>query len=120
MQGKSSGLGISLGTRSPDSVSPSLSPWINDEFPRWSDLLTTHDVARLTRRPAWVVSGLALIGRLPKRVRFHGRGIGWKRHEIHKWMSRRGRCAMTRDRRWCGRPDRRGDPVSRRPMENPR
>jgi predicted DNA-binding transcriptional regulator AlpA len=97
MQGKSSGLGISRRGRSGHRNEPPLSPWTNEEFPRWSDLLTTHDVARLTRRHVWLISALALIGRFPKRTRFHGRGIGWNRHDVHDWMARRRRCISTRD-----------------------
>ena len=92
MRGKSSGLGISRKARSGHGNNPSLSPWINDEFPRWSDLLTTHDVARLTRRHVWLISALALIGRFPKSARFHGRDIGWNRHAVHDWMARRSGC----------------------------
>ena len=97
MRGKSSGLGISRRERSGHGSNPSLSPWINDEFPRWSDLLTTHDVARLTRRHVWLISALALIGRFPKRARFRGRGIGWNRHDVRDWMVRRRRCIATHD-----------------------
>jgi len=57
----------------------------------------THDVARLTRRHVWIISALALIGRFPKRTRFHGRGLGWNRHDVHDWMARRRRCTSTRD-----------------------
>jgi predicted DNA-binding transcriptional regulator AlpA len=92
MRGKSSGLGISRREPSGHGSNPSLSPWINDEFPRWSDLLTTHDVARLTRRHVWLISALALIGRFPRRARFHGRGIGWNRHDVHDWMALRSGC----------------------------
>jgi len=102
MRGKSSGLGISRRKQSSHGNNPSLSPWINDEFPRWSDLLTTHDVARLTRRHTWVISALALIGRFPKRARFHGRGIGWNRHDVTDWMARRSGCRATGGPpRWC-------------------
>ena len=97
MRGKSSGLGISRRERSGHGSNPSLSPWINDEFPRWSDLLTTHDVARLTRRHVWLISALALISRFPKRARFHGRAIGWNRHDVHHWMARRSGCIATRE-----------------------
>jgi predicted DNA-binding transcriptional regulator AlpA len=96
MQGKSTGLGNSRRARSEYGDYPSLSPWINGEFPRWSDLLTTHDVARLTRRHIWFISVLVLMGRFPKRTRFHGCGIGWNRREVHDWMARRRRCISTR------------------------
>ena len=32
-----------------------LSPWVNEPLPAWEELLSAHDVARLTRRPRWVL-----------------------------------------------------------------
>jgi integrase len=46
---------------SPDRVT--LSKWVNERFPPWEQLLSAHDVARLTRRPRWVLLGLMLLGR---------------------------------------------------------
>jgi predicted DNA-binding transcriptional regulator AlpA len=66
----------------------SLSPWVNERFPDWEQLLSAHDVARLTRRPRWVVLSLALLGRLPRKRRFHGRGIGWLRSDVVHWLSK--------------------------------
>lgn len=64
-----------------------LSPYVNERFPAWEDLLSAHDVARLTRRPRWVLLGLAALGRFPRRQRFHGREIGWLRTDVLTWLA---------------------------------
>src|SRR5260221_14246797 len=66
----------------------SLSPYVNEQFPNWEELLSAHDVARLTRRPRWMVLGLALLGRFPRKRRFHGRGIGWLRSDGVRWLGK--------------------------------
>jgi hypothetical protein len=48
-----------------------LSRWINEPYPPLTELLSAHDVARLTRRPRWLLVGLELIGRFfPERRGF--------------------------------------------------
>jgi predicted DNA-binding transcriptional regulator AlpA len=47
-----------------------------------------HDLVRLTRRRWWLLMGLSLIGRFPKKAKFRGRKIGWWRREVLEWMSR--------------------------------
>ena|SRR5579872_6009669 len=66
----------------------SISKWVNEKLPAWSEILTAHDVARLTRRPPWCLSALSLLGRFPKPQRFHGQAIGWARRDVMNWMSR--------------------------------
>jgi predicted DNA-binding transcriptional regulator AlpA len=66
----------------------SLSPFVNEQFPNWEELLSAHDVARLTRRPRWMVMSLALLGRFPRKRRFHGRGIGWLRSDVIHWLAK--------------------------------
>src|SRR5579883_556303 len=50
-------------SRAPQSVAPAptrnvvLSPFVNERFPAWEDLLSAHDVARITRRPRWMLAG---------------------------------------------------------------
>src|SRR6266404_6638762 len=66
----------------------SLSPYVNEPLPNWEELLSAHDVARLTRRPRWVVLGLTLLGRFPRKHRYHGRNIGWMRSDVLTWLSR--------------------------------
>ena len=65
----------------------SLSKWVNEKFPAWDEILSAHDVARLTRRRCWFVHTLTLLGRFPKRRRFHGRSIGWGKREVLKWLA---------------------------------
>jgi hypothetical protein len=67
-----------------------LSPWVNERLPPLQDLLCSHDVERLTRRPRWMLEGLGLIGGFPKRKIFRGRKLGWCRAEVFDWMSTRG------------------------------
>lgn len=66
----------------------SLSPYVNEQFPNWEELLSAHDVARLTRRPRWMLLSLVLFGRFPRKRRFHGRGIGWLRSDVVHWLSK--------------------------------
>ena len=65
-----------------------LSPWVNEPLPPFQELLSAHDVARLTRRPRLVISGLVLLRRFPKKRRFRGRQIGWLRAEVLEWLAR--------------------------------
>lgn len=64
----------------------SLSRWVNEPLPSCEELLTAHDVARLTRRPHWTLATLALLGCFPKKQRFHGRRIGWRRRDVLQWL----------------------------------
>lgn len=82
-------------------TSLTISKWVNEPYPPLSELLSTHDVARLTRRPRWMLTGLCLIGRFPKKLKFRGREIGWRRSEILDWMSRD--LAVVRDREFSPR-----------------
>jgi hypothetical protein len=69
----------------------SISRWVNEPYPAWDGLLTAHDVARLIRRPPWMVSGLAAVGQFPRRQRFRGKKIGWLKTDILDWMARASR-----------------------------
>jgi predicted DNA-binding transcriptional regulator AlpA len=75
----------------------------NEKPSPWGEILSAHDVARLTRRHRWVVHALALIGRFPKPQRFHDRSIGWAKHDVASWLAEveasRGRLARTRRQR---------------------
>lgn len=64
----------------------SLSRWVNESIPSCQALLTAHEVARLTRRPRWVLEALTLFKRFPRKQRFHGRRIGWRRHDVLLWL----------------------------------
>ena len=78
------------GKTSADETQPPvvLSRWVNEPYPSLTELLSAHDVARLTRRPRWMVLGLTLIGQFPARARFRGRKIGWRRIDVLEWMAR--------------------------------
>ena len=65
-----------------------LSPWVNELLPPISELLSAHDVARLTRRHRWIVAALAAMGRFPKQRSYRGCTVGWLRSEIMDWMTR--------------------------------
>jgi predicted DNA-binding transcriptional regulator AlpA len=64
-----------------------LSPWVNQRLPDWEDLLTAHDVARLTRRRRWVISALTLMRRFPRRIRYRGHRVGWLKSDIVNWLA---------------------------------
>src|SRR5213082_96940 len=86
---------------SPDRVT--LSKWVNERFPPWEQLLSAHDVARLTRRPRWVLLGLMLLGRFPRKQCFHSRRIGWLRDDVLDWIGKgaifdEGRAPLLRPR----------------------
>jgi predicted DNA-binding transcriptional regulator AlpA len=66
----------------------SLSKWVNERFPNWEQLLSARDVARLTRRPQWVLMSMMVLGRFPQKRRFHGRGVGWLRADVLDWMAK--------------------------------
>jgi predicted DNA-binding transcriptional regulator AlpA len=67
-------------------MSVSLSPWVNEPLPPWHQILTAHDVARLTRRNRWMLTALTLIGRFPEKRRFRGRAVGWSRQDVDQWL----------------------------------
>ena len=77
---------LTSGAPCPDKVV--ISRWVNERFPDWEQILSAHDVARLTRRPRWLLLSMMLVGRFPQRRRFHGRGIGWMRSDIVHWLAR--------------------------------
>jgi hypothetical protein len=65
-----------------------ISRWVNEPYPPLNELLSAHDVARLMRRPRWQLTGLCLIGWFPRKLRFRGRGVGWRRSEVLDWIAR--------------------------------
>jgi predicted DNA-binding transcriptional regulator AlpA len=90
-----------------------VSRWVNEPCPPWAELLTSHETVRLTRRHRWTLSALALMGRFPKKLRSHGRTLGWLRSDVECWLGRdhrrnqypRGaqqtRCSSRKSRRDC-------------------
>jgi predicted DNA-binding transcriptional regulator AlpA len=86
----------------------SISRWVNEPYPAWDRILTAHDVARLVRRPPWMLCSMAAVGQFPRRQRFRGKNIGWVKTDILEWMARtsRHRAATTPDKTTCSRPHR--------------
>src|ERR1700688_2758740 len=78
----------------------SISRWVNEPYPAWDCILTAHDVARLIRRPPWMLCSMAAVGQFPRRQRFRGKNIGWLRADILEWMARTSgyRVATTSDK----------------------
>jgi len=70
----------------PGTVQVALLQWVNDRPPSWDDILTAHDLARLTRRPKWALTILSLLGWLPRKQQFRGRRIGWCRSQFEEWL----------------------------------
>ena len=69
----------------------SISRWVNEPCPVWDRILTAHDVARLIRRPRWMLSGMAAVGQFPRKQRFRGKKIGWLKADVLDWMARTSR-----------------------------
>ena len=101
-----------IDSRKASAVAIQLSRWVNEPPLPITELLSAHDVARLTRRPTWLLSGLALIGRFPKKHKYHGRKIGWCRTDVLDWLARdltlavdqapeRHRCRRRRPQQAC-------------------
>lgn len=86
-----------------------LSRWVNQRLPAWSEILTSHDVARLTRRHRWFVAALSLVGGFPKKQEFRGQPIGWLRADVEEWLA--GCCPAQRALGRC-RPRRLALPCS--------
>jgi hypothetical protein len=64
-----------------------ISPWVNEPLPDIQGILCSRDLARLTRRPRWVLCGLAMMGKFPRKKRYRGRVVGWCRAEVMEWMT---------------------------------
>lgn len=78
----------------------SISRWVNEPYPAWDQILTAHDVARLVRRPPWMLFSMAAVGQFPRRQRFRGKNIGWLKADILEWMAHtsRSRAAARSDK----------------------
>ena len=95
--------GLRTITRSVTPEDVALSRWVNERFPTWNEILTSRDVARLTRRHRWLVTALSLVGHFPRKLRFRGRPIGWLRSDVDGWLGKdrhvRGPCSKVRSAR---------------------
>jgi hypothetical protein len=102
--------GIEKGACAPQQVS--ISRWVNEPYPAWGRILTAHDVARLIRRPPWMIRSLAAVGQLPKRQRFRGKKIGWLKADILDWIARTSRY-------WVATPPDKANGYRRRRSDSP-
>jgi predicted DNA-binding transcriptional regulator AlpA len=75
------------GTRAQTERQVILSDWMNERLPALDEILSAHDVARLTRRRSWVIRALMLLGNFPRKHRFHGRAIGWAKRDVLTWLA---------------------------------
>jgi predicted DNA-binding transcriptional regulator AlpA len=100
----------------------SISRWVNEPYPDWDRILTAHDVARLIRRPPWMLSTLAAVGQFPRKQQFRGKKIGWLKADILEWMARTRRSPITTtsDKAYCPRR-RQANPSSQHalPLKHP-
>src|SRR5258708_7733996 len=91
-----------VGERTTRAATVTLSPWVNEPLPNIHAILCSRDLARLTRRPPWVLCGLALMGKFPRRKRYRGRVVGWCRAEVLEWMARDLSVETESHERWNG------------------
>lgn len=63
-----------------------ISRWINEPLPPSNQLLSAGDVARLTRRPRWLILGMIALRHFPRQWQYCGRPVGWLRSEIVAWL----------------------------------
>lgn len=64
-----------------------LSRWINEPLPDLHAILSASEVSRLTRRPRWLMLGLAVLGRFPKQRAHCGKPVGWHRADVLDWLT---------------------------------
>jgi predicted DNA-binding transcriptional regulator AlpA len=85
-----------LGTTSKHTVT--LSKWVNERPPPLNELLTSHETVRLTKRHHWKLATLAFLRCFPRKLRFHGRCVGWLRADVDCWLGRNHRISKPRER----------------------
>ena len=86
--------------------------WVNEPLPDLRALLSASEISRLTRRPRWLLLGLAVLGRFPKQRTHCGKPVGWHRADVLDWLTqnmtveadkipRSGRCLHASPRQAC-------------------
>lgn len=86
--------------------------WVNEPLPDLRALLSASEISRLTRRPRWLLLGLAVLGRFPKQRTHCGKPVGWHRTDVLDWLTQNmttdadsntesGRCQHARPRQAC-------------------
>jgi predicted DNA-binding transcriptional regulator AlpA len=61
--------------------------WVNEPLLNVHEILSGHEISRLTRRPHWLLLGLAAIGQFPKRRTHCGKPVGWHRSDVLDWLT---------------------------------
>lgn len=61
--------------------------WVNEPLPDLRAILTSREISRLTRRPRWLLLGLAVLGRFPKQRTHCGKPVGWHRADVLDWLT---------------------------------
>ncbi len=61
--------------------------WVNEPLPDLRAILSAGEISRLTRRPRWLLLGLAVLGRFPKQRTHCGRPVGWHRADVLDWLT---------------------------------
>lgn len=62
--------------------------WVNEPLPDLRAILSASEISRLTRRPRWLLLGLAVLGRFPKQRTHCGKPVGWHRADVLDWLTR--------------------------------
>ena len=62
--------------------------WVNEPLPDLRAILSASEISRLTRRPRWLLLGLAILGRFPKQRTHCGKPVGWHRADVLDWLTR--------------------------------
>lgn len=61
--------------------------WVNEPLPDLRAILSANEISRLTRRPRWLLMGLSVLGRFPKRRTHCGKPVGWHRADVLDWLT---------------------------------
>lgn len=61
--------------------------WVNEPLPDLRAILSASEISRLTRRPRWLLLGLAVFGQFPKRRTHCGKPVGWHRADVLDWLT---------------------------------
>jgi len=60
---------------------------VDESFPDVHAILSGSEIARLTRRPRWLLFGMAVLGHFPKQRTHCGKSIGWHRADVLDWLT---------------------------------
>ncbi len=61
--------------------------WVNEPLPDLRAILSASEISRLTRRPRWLLLGLAVLGHFPKQRTHCGKPVGWHRADVLDWLT---------------------------------